>query len=404
MNPAGEGALSADALLSSGGIDTFALRTYSMKRDSIQTKNPRFNLLGSYSDPVFGTVEANFYTQISLSGVSPNFGDFNTIVMDSCVMAFRYGGFYGTTTHQLFEVYEIDEDLIGDSLYFDYSTAAVKTTNLVPTANNEGYIKPKPQETTIVGADSAAPPQLRIPMDTTFARNLMQLAAASPSNEDFIEQFKGLYFKVNNGFQSPGQGGILYLESANPMSKLTVFYTQNGIPRVFDFLIGPALVDFNHVEVNNAGTRVETVLNDTVSGQVEYYAQVFGSRAKIEFPSLANLPKDIAIHQATLELPVSYFLGSDFFPSTLLTASARASEENDQLFFVDNNVQYNQQLRAYIINLRQYVQAYINGQIINDGIVLDPFFFNTSTERIIFNGPNTSNKSKPKLRIVYTEF
>jgi hypothetical protein len=403
-NPAGEGALNPDLLMSSGGVDTFALRTFSINRDSVQTKNPRFNLLGSYNDPVFGTVEANFYTQLSLSAASPNFGDFNTIVIDSFVMAFRYGGFYGSTTPQLFEVYELDEDLHKDSTYYEFSTVAVKSTNLVPSANNEGLIKPNPLASTTVGTDTSAPPQIRIPIDTVFARDLMQLAALSATNEDFIESFKGLYFKVNNGFQSPGQGGILYLESVNPQSKLTVYYKQDGISRLFDFLIGPALLDFNHVEVNNSGTRVETVINDTVSGQVEFYAQVFGSRAKVEFPSISNLPKNIVVHQATLELPVSYFLGSDFFPSSIITASARANADSDQLFFVDNNVQYNQQLRAYIINLRQYVQAYINGQIINDGIVLDPFFFNTSTERIVLNGPNTPNKIKPKLTIVYTEF
>ena len=33
-----------------------------------------------------------------------------------------------------------------------------------------------------------------------------------------------------------------------------------------------------------------------------------------------------------------------------------------------------------------------------------PRFFINSAERVIFNGPNTINKSKPKLVVTYTEF
>jgi hypothetical protein len=407
LKPAGEGALSEDALLSSEGIDTFALRTYSIPRDSVSTRDPRFNLLGSYHDPVFGTVEANFYTQISLSGVSPNFGDFNEITIDSFVVSFRFGGYYGNMTHQLFEVYELDDNLYKDSSYYSFSTAAVKPDNLVPTANNEGYIRPNPLANTIVGTDSAAPPQLRIPLDTVFARDLMQLAAASATNDVFIEQFKGLHFRVNNGMQAPGQGGVVYLESINPASKLTVYYKQDTIPREFDFLIGAALADFNHVDIDNTGTRVGTVLQDTISGQQEFYAQVFGSRAKIEFPTIENLPKNIVIHQARLELPVSYFVGSDLYPSTTVTASARLQEGSSQLFFITSGnptFQYNAALRAYTIDMRNYIQSFINGQVINDGIIIDPFNFNSTVERIIFNGPNTTNKLKPRLRVLYTEF
>jgi hypothetical protein len=141
-----------------------------------------------------------------------------------------------------------------------------------------------------------------------------------------------------------------------------------------------------------------------LSGQTEFYTQAFKTRAKIQFPTFSDLPKDIVIHKATLELPINYFLGADFYPSTIVSAAARFKEDSDQYFLLDNNVQYNQQKRSYIINLRPYLQSVINGQAINDGIIVSPLFFNTSTERIIFNGPNTTNKLKPKLSVVYTEF
>jgi hypothetical protein len=403
QKPVGESALSNDDILNSGGVDTFALKTFSIIEDSVSSKDPRFNLLGAINDPVFGTTEASFYTQISLSGFSPDFGVLADVIIDSFIVSFRYGGYYGEISEHLFEVYAIDEDLHEDSSYYEFSTVLTQPTNLVPVANNEGYILPKPLVPAVVGQDTVSP-QLRIPLDTLFARQLMQLAETAADNEEFIDNFKGLFFKVNNGAISPGSGNILYLESTNPASKLTVYYKKNNQPEEFDFLISSSLVDFNHVDIDNSSTNVDVVLNDTLSGQTEFYAQAFKTRAKIQFPSFDDLPKDIVIHKATLELPVNYFLGDGLYPSTIVSAAARFQAENDQYFLLDNNVQYNQQKRAYIINLRPYLQSVINGQAINDGIIVSPLFFNTSTERMIFNGPNTTNKLKPKLSVVYTEF
>ena len=403
QKPVGESGLSEDDILNSSGVDTFALKTFSIVEDSISSKDPRFNLLGSFNDPVFGTTDASFYTQISLSGFSPDFGVLADVAIDSFIVSFRYGGYYGDISEHLFEVYQIDEDLSEDSSYYEFSSLTTQATNLVPTANNEGYILPEPLVQAVVGQDTVSP-QLRIPLDTIFARQLMQLAETSADNEEFIDNFKGLFFKVNNGMQSPGEGNILYLESSNPASKLTVYYRENNEPKEFDFLISASLVDFNHIEIDNSSTNVEFVINDTLAGQTEFYAQAFKTRAKIQFPTFDDLPKDIVIHEATLELPISYFLGDGFYPSSIVSAAARFQEENDQYFLLDNNVLYNQQSRSYIINLRPYLQSVINGQAINDGIIISPLFFNTSAERMIFNGPNTPNKLKPKLSVVYTEF
>lgn len=403
QKPVGESALSDEDILNSGGVDTFALKTFSITEDSVFSKDPRFNLLGAINDPVFGTTEASFYTQISLSGFSPDFGVLADVIIDSFIVSFRYGGYYGDISEHLFEVYALDEDLYEDSSYYEFSTILTQPPNLVPVANNEGYILPKPLVPSVVGQDTVSP-QLRIPLDTLFARQLMQLAETAADNEEFIQNFKGLFFKVNNGAISPGSGNILYLESTNPASKLTVYYRENDEPKEFDFLISSSLVDFNHVDIDNSSTNVDVVLSDTLSGQTEFYAQAFKTRAKIQFPSFDNLPKDIVIHKATLELPLNYFLGDGLYPSTIVSAAARFQAENDQYFLLDNNVQYNQQRRAYIINLRPYLQSVINGQAINDGIVISPLFFNTSSERMIFNGPSTTNKLKPKLSVVYTEF
>lgn len=401
-NPVGSDALPPGSEMSSAGVDTFSLVTYSVEEDSIVSMDPQFNLIGSYNDPDFGQVDAEFFTQITLSGFSPDFGDFNDIVMDSCVLAFEFGGYYGEISEQLFEVYEITEELTRDSTYYHFSSVNTDLQQLVPTANNDGLITPDPLVSAIVGNDTVDP-QLRIPLDTTFARELLILASNSADDEAFLAGMRGLNVKVNNGVQNSGEGGIFYLTSATADSKLTVYYTINGEQEEFDFLISNSAVDFNRTTFDYTATIVEQVLNDSTLGQEMYFAQSFITRAKVDFPTLNNLPNDVIIHEATLELPLTYFTGDKLYPSSEVSVSAELFDGDDTKYIIDPSVPFSQTQKSYTIDLRSYVQNVLNGEVQNKGLFIAPRLFNTTTERIIFNGPNTLNKKAPKLNIVYTK-
>ncbi|WP_165851406.1 DUF4270 family protein [Brumimicrobium aurantiacum] len=397
----GSDALSSETLMNSKGVDTFQLKTSTVEQDSIFSMDPAFNLIGSYNDEVFGTVDANFYTQLTLSGFSPDFGDLTQITIDSAVMAFEYGGYYGDLNEQLFEVYEIQDELTRDSSYLRTSTTNVFSQNLVPTLNNEGLITPDTESMTVVG-DDTLDPQLRIPLDTNFARDLLGYAQNASTDEDFLQSFKGLHFKVNNSMNSPGEGSIVYLASSEAASKLTVYYTKNGESSFYDFIINGSAVDYNHVDTDFTGTKVEQVINDPTLGQTEYYVQAFSTLAKVEFSSIDSLPDNIIIHEATLELPVNYYLGSNYYPSTTINVSADALSDGDKYLIKTSGVQYNSSSKSYQIDLRDYIQLVLQGDVPNTGIFISPRNYITTAERIILNGVNTMNKNKPKLSIVYT--
>lgn len=398
-SPIGEGALPPGSEMSSSGVDTFELFTYTIDEDSTVSMDPRFNLLGSYNDPVFGQVEANFYTQLTVEGFNPDFPSPYTV--DSVVMAFEFGGFYGEVSEQTFEVFEVTEDLTRDSTYLSSSSATNDPTNLV---DGSGLILPELQEGAVVGDDTLNA-QLRIPLSTSFGDDLMTLAASTSDTESFLENFKGLHFKVNNPMQSPGVGTILYLATTNPASKLTVYYSDSdGESFEYDFLVSGSLVDFNHINIDNSGTDVEAVLNDSTEGQDQYYAQAFKSRAKIDFPSLKDIPEDVIIHEAMLDIPIEYYQGSDLYPSSGVSVSSVLFENDDRRFnLFQEAIPYNEQTRSYRINLRTYVQNLLSGEFVNNGIIISPLLYNSSTERIIFNGPESVNKKQPKLNIVYTK-
>ena len=60
--------------------------------------------------------------------------------------------------------------------------------------------------------------------------------------------------------------------------------------------------------------------------------------------------------------------------------------------------------KEFKVDIKQYVQAIINKDIENTGLILSPRFFINSSERIVFNGKNTNNKFAPRLVVTYTTY
>ncbi len=402
----GQGIIDQSELLSSDGVDTFSLKTYSYFDDSVGSDNAPFVLLGSYNDPIFGTVTNEFYTQIRLSGNAPDFGDLSTVIIDSVILGLEYIGFYGETGTQTVEVYEIGEDFYVDSTYYSFQTLTDATgTDLVLSGMNN--LNFDTENTTVIGGDTVDA-QLRIPLDTNFARALMVEAQSGNGNfvdnDAFVSYFKGLHIKTNNGLQSSGTGGIFYFNVNDPLSQMTIYYRLAGESKSFNFIINSNSADFNQVTLDNSTTSVGAVLADSTLGQIEYYTQSFGSRARVIFDGINNLPKTAVIHKAVLELPVSYQSNDNLHPGVNVSVATFIESGSTDLFSVNSIGEYNDFTKKYEIDLRSYVQAVINGDIENHGLVLSPILHNTSSIRIVFNGPNTGNKAKPKLTILYTEF
>lgn len=402
-NNLGLNTLDQNELLNSASVDTFSLVTFTIEDDSVITKDPAYAVLGNYNDPKFGTMEAGFYTQLRLSGVNPNFGG-NPITVDSIVLGLEYSGYYGDFSPLELEVVEITESLSSDSTYYAFSTLNVNSTNLI----EPGYetVTPDPDGVTVIGQDTVDT-QLRIRLKNSLASTLINEAltgSSFASNDAFLTYFKGLRVRTTNGPMPNGKGGVFYFNLNDPLSKMTIYYTQDGTAKKYDFVINTSCVDFNHVEINNAGKPVQTVINDTVSGMNEFYAQAFKSRAIVQIPGLSNLPKKIVVHKAELYLPVQYQTGSKYSPGFDISVASRPESNPNAFASIGVLGTYSEFQKHFKIDLRAYIQGVATGLAPNNELILSPRFFITSAERIIFNGPNTTNKKKPQLIITYTEY
>ncbi len=398
---AGSGVLDPENLLGSAQVDTFQLITFSVAEDSVISDNPAFALLGSYNDPKFGTVNASFYTQLRLSGLSPNFGDVSTITVDSVMLGLEYAGYYGEFSPQTVEVYEMTESIDIDSTYYSFTTKSTSTVNLVEPGY--GTFTPNPDGITVIGTDTVDT-QLRIKLKNFLGVQFITDAGNGGdfnSNENFLNYFKGLHVKVNNTAQSSGKGGVFYFNINDPLSKLTIYYSQDGEQKTFDLLINSECADFNHVDINNTGKPVEDVINDTISGQKEYFAQAFKSRAVVKIPGMKKLPANAIIHKAELILPIQYQTGAKYLPPDQLSVAIRTG---GKLSGIGVFGLYDFAFKQYTVDVRTYLQALVSGQVTTDELILSPRLFITSAERVIFNGPSTINKKKPKLIVTYTTF
>lgn len=405
-NLTGINSIDSNDLLESGGIDTFQLFTYTFEQDSVITKNNLATLLGSYNDPTFGTFNAEIFTEIQLQALNPDFGDLSTVAIDSFVLGLVYSNSYGKNGNQTIEVFEIDEPdgIDPDSNYFEFSTVSSSPINLVATGSEVIYMDA--DNVTVIN-DVEVPSQLRIHLDTNKARAMMLEADLNPSTyastEAFTEYFKGLHIRTSNGPQASGQGGVFSFNLKAASSKLTIYYTQAGEKKTFDFYINQDTDHFNYVTIDNFGTRVQDVINTNVLGQKEYYAQAFKSRAAVEVPGISNIKSNAVIHSAVMVLPVAHQTGVEYEPAGAIVVRYEDPDQPGN-FITLGSALYSSVNKNYTFDLRAHYQRIVNGELENTRLVISPLFFNSSADRVIFNGSESANKMKPSLRILYTEF
>ncbi len=304
-------------------------------------------------------------------------------------------------------MYRLDDSLSISSSYYANSTKPHQGGNLMD-PNYPATIAPDPTGEVRLGNDTV-PAQLRLHLDPALGASLLEDAkngnAAFADNTVFTTTyFKGLHVKVTNENPAYGTGGVFYFRTNDPSTKLTVYYHLQGEtdPLEYDFLINNNCADFNHITINNTGYNVQTIIdNPDNNDRKQFYAQAFKTRGGVRMPGLNNLPKKAIVHDALLVLPIAYQAGSVYYPSTTILVGYKNSEGKVIGF---DDVAYDINSRSYRINIRNYVQSVVLGDADNTGLYFYPLFMGGTADRIIFNGPNTTNKDKPKLIVKYTEY
>lgn len=408
--------------------DTFALVTYPELIDSMESDETSINLLGAYNDPIFGGVNCGFVTQIVPEATTQSFPSLVDLTMDSVVLSLRFAAinYYANLDDITVEVYEIDDVLQrDDQVYYTFDTPTTIGPNLVLAGAET--LTPDFVKSVVVGTDTLSP-QLRIHLDPSVGLDLVADSQAGLMGENFATTtFKGLYVKVTVDDGAPnfglgaGEGTVLYFALEDLLSKMTIYYHDGSdVYGNFDFFINSTCARYNLINYDRSATEIQTALDDPTLGQDAFYTQGGAIRAVVKLPSITDFytnaegdydPK--IINKAVLILPVQDFQTDPFDPSTSLFI-ARIVDDKLSTFTNDygfgsslsgNTVTYNEDSKEFRFTMTREIQAILNGDFANVGYrIYAPAFFASTVERIIFNGPNSDLKDRPRLEITYTDY
>lgn len=404
-------------LLSVSFSDTTQIVAYSSREDSIRTDATTDMLVGSMTDPTFGTTVAGFYTQFRLSTSGHSFG-VNPIA-DSLVLQLAYSGAYGDTlTQQTFRVHELLEDIIVDSSYFSTSS---KQTSITDYANFS--FQPRPKSLFTLGIDTTLPPMIRLRLNDVSNELMNKLIHADStdldSNVSLQKFFKGLYVVAD---PVASGGAISYFSLTGTNSYLRIYYKNDESDSLsYTFYVTSNDEHFNvynHNNYQNASPEfVNQVVNkDTLLGAKTLYMQAMGGvKTRIRFPNIIDYPdfigKKIVINEAKL------FLTGVEKP-TIYTPPAQlalVSDDGDGTYTVlDDQLEgatyfggtYKSSVNEYQFRLTRYIQdMLLNGKGRDDhGLLLFVIGASGKADQWVFNGaiPQVDTLKPLRLQIVYS--
>jgi hypothetical protein len=410
-------------------VDTLAIEAYTLELDSIYSTNRLKSPLGSYVDPIFGAMKADFITQFTPT---------STIIMpanpvaDSVILRLYYNlakkeYYVQSPVAKLpqMTVHKLTEKL-GDTMayYSNFNTDGIYDPD--PISISEPFLGPYRGDSALSVIHFRLSPQygqelLNIP-DTVYKKGEYLVT-------EFPKYIYGLYVKTEmNAFDNV----IPYIDLLQDSTSLTLHYHTDTIKRVMEFGVFSSydmqvnLSSFDH------NTSRMPHLNDTLVQDTAIYIQSLGgTMAYIKIPGLQRLREslgegNVSVNKAEIIFPVE----TDDITSTIYERPAQLG-----LHYLDANSRpqylpddptvlgadaagyfggrYDILRKAYIFNISNFMHQYLSGKIDSKGFRLfsaELVKYSSELSRIEHNAVGaervvlTSGKnSKPiQLRIYYT--
>jgi len=403
-------------------IRTTPVHAFTLKPEPIRTSGLTRNVLGSYLDPVFGTVHAGMVAQLRLTSNNVGAGQDNSgLVADSMVLALGFDGInyvYGNLNAQSFRVHELSEAVTVDSTY-----TAAQVPEFFPedlTSERGRRVTPRPFTKPFIGGDSLQP-QIRIRLERALAQRILD-AFGTPAlvdNNAFLEFFKGVYITADNGTQLPFQQGILYFNLLSATSKATVYYRNTleaePIPRVFDLAINQSSVRYSVVAHDHASAiepGLGIALADSTAPAPTAYVQALGGlRTGLRFPELRSFAdQGLVVAKAELVVPVPGTFNPYLPPPAQLFMFRKDTVSGTDIFLpdqvagsgsIDGNYRFD--AKEYRFNITRYIQGVITGTIPDTGVELVPASNGITANRAVLSGP--AHPERPmRLEITFTTY
>lgn len=341
--------------------------------DSVKSYENSLNLLGSYTDPVFGDVEAHFSTQLLLSESAVDFGD-NPII-SSAVLHLTYEGCYGDSAQQMeIEVAALDESIFADSSY--YSNQVIDATNVL--ASHAFF----PYES---DPDTLGKYSIQIPLDVLGQTVLGASSNYLVDNTAFVEYFKGIQVRT-----TALSGSVLYFNLTDVDSRLEIIYNDS---LEFDLVMGSGATRLNHF--SQAHQLTDELAVQSMGG--------YNLKMLLDTDLISSLQDSLAakpINKATLTFQQTN--ATEQLKAHTSLSLVRVDSSGTKLFVTDffevpghfgGELKNNQ----YVFNISKYLNQLISQELPVEDLYLMPNGASVNANRTLFTG-------EVELNITYTEF
>lgn len=386
-------------------------------RDSVSTKNASYALLGAMKDPIFGTTEASFYTQVRPSVAGQSFG--SSPVLDSLVLQLYIADYYGDTmAMQTAHAFVLNDTLSYDETYYSNSVLA---TDVIDHANNYQFMPRPHTKTSVIGNDTIGQTILRIPLSQELGNYLLNLDSSYYSRPDLFKQyFKGLYVCCTPVSQN---GAILSINlTNNSFTMLQLYYHDAATPEKpmrYNYYVTSSDTYFNHFDHDYQQGSPEFVQQllegQETLGQERIYLQTMGGvKTFVQFPNLAHWTDSLEncyliVNEAMLVLPATPQLVDSIYkaPSVLSLLGFNADSTTYLLpdYYEGTSYfggSYDATRNVVTFRISEYLQDMIMEKKENAGISLGINGSVYNAQRLVINGPEATEGEKMKLEVTYS--
>lgn len=381
--------------------------------DSLSTKAASLSLVGDLNDPIFGNSNLSFYTQIGLTSNSIKWGEGATT--DSIVLQMIYSGYYGDTLTPLtLKVYEVTENMSGDSLTYYSNTSFAYGDEL---ANYT--FSPRPKTRANIDDDSLTAAVIRIPVDNALGERFINNESQFASNSTFMSYFKGLHIACE---PVSGTGSICYFNLLNTKSYLRIYYHNDYDTTFYDFNVSDKYIRFNHFEHDYNTATNPIAFNDTTN-QYLYIQSTAGVRSRLIFPNIAQWAKDmntnVLINEAKLIMTGANGMingvnnDTAMFNQPAQLVVVKANEDGSYSILPDQlvgtsyfNGMYDPKTDQVWFRISEYIQDLVlaGPDAENYGLFVYTYSGAYNAKRWVFHGPNSQDTTnRIKLEIIYSK-
>lgn len=365
-------------------------RALSVRDDSLTTTNYSFGIIGNYQDAVFGNVSASLYTQIALDEHTASINLAENII-DSVVLTLVKEHTYpdSTATYNFhFEVMQLAEPLLTDSVYYSFDTLPVNPAAV--------YFN----QTVNVGPTDSI---VRLKLDNSISTILNQTGTA----EEFVNATKGLRIRITDA----GNTGMLGINFSATKTCLTVYHrytNEDTVDAEYPLLLGNGTSHFIHVDHDYSGST--TGGNDSIDGTAALYLEpLAGYNILVSFDNairaFAAAHPTATIHHAELLIPVA---SSATLPDRVLAVKKKGNGDEtyiDDLMIDPLNMSrfdgtYDAARNCYRLLVTQHAQGLLR-EGADHGTLLVLNSRRSSAARAVINGLSAADHIR--IELIYTE-